>query len=1094
MIEIWLETILGIKNGHDNEIGLLGRVSAYYGTVETQGRGSLHLHMLIWVHGAWGLDQFLANVSDLNQNSDFKHDMINYLSTIIKEQFPDDGKMPDFVDVADTSICSQRPPNTANEDEVKSDLEKLVKVCNLHKHTPTCYKYGHETCRFDFERPSVEEAKIENGVVYLQRKPGNGYVNNYNDIMMGTLRCNHDIKFIVNGLDGKGLAFYITSYITKKALTTHNAFPLMLAACQDIEKNIHPCQKNPLYSDAQQRSRDLVIKCLNKLTTHSERSGPEIASKLLGKPNHYKSHTFVKLYLRQFINAYPKELTSTSTLSTSSPLTSSSSSSSSSSFTPTSHSSTSSSSHSAPSAASNSSSSTSQSSSCPPISSSDSPLASAHPLDSDEHSFDIIQTPKGLALTNQAIDYTSLVCLEKHRPCLYDYISQYYKFLIPKTKGKRRHSSADLNFDEFHPQHKTHSLRKRHPHQYVVPVIIGPTFPQKEKDPEKYAMLFLFLFKPFNKVDDIKLPNQTWYEAYQTWDRTLLDHDTFVKLENFETNIQDSVQGLQQKKKEQEDRAELRREQNITETSKFICEDPFDSLFAGPDTDDNTSGPTHVGLDLPAPNLKTSLGVYALTALTTLATIGGLAAPSPPQTAPSSAVSSAESVFIWPTHPDHAFLSHPSKLTSLKDNLHTQVETLRANPNINMNTSSSTSTIPIQALTKHVIQNIIIEFTLNEKQSKAFTKVGDTLLATLSPETSPPQLIAYIGGPGGTGKSQLIKAIQHMFKTCGKMSSLKTMSFTGTASSNVNGSTMSSSLKDQRTSSNSLKINTNQLGALQSTLQNVNFIIFDEVSMLSTFNMAKLDARLKQAKQSKIPFGGIHMIFLGDFLQYPPVCGTPLYTRIQKHTSQGKHNNNHQEPHQTHLSGRSLWVLVNFAIFLDQQMRQDDEDYLSTLTFLRHTNTTGLDTHYTRLISRVLGPKNTTLSIADFWHAPLLTARNVVRSAVNFAKTKALAKSLHIKQIVILAGDRVTKGADALSPKTKLDYLNLLDNDTGDLIGMLTLVPNMPLILKKNIGTEIGLCNGTHCRLSRVILHPDETPFDMRSDIAAPHFLRNTPC
>ena len=144
--------------------------------------------------------------------------------------------------------------------------------------------------------------------------------------MMGTLRCNHDIQFIVNGQDGKGLAFYITSYITKKALTTHNAFPLMLAACQDIENNIHPCRKNPLYSDAQQRSRDLVSKCLNKLTTQSERSGPEIASKLLGKPNHYKSHTFVKLYLRQFINAYPKELTPTSTCSTSSPLISSSSS------------------------------------------------------------------------------------------------------------------------------------------------------------------------------------------------------------------------------------------------------------------------------------------------------------------------------------------------------------------------------------------------------------------------------------------------------------------------------------------------------------------------------------------------------------------------------------------------------------------------------------------------------------------------------------------------------------------------------------------------------------------------------------------------
>jgi hypothetical protein len=98
-----------------------------------------------------------------------------------------------------------------------------------------------------------------------------------------------------------------------------------------------------------------------------------------------------------------------------------------------------------------------------------------------------------------------------------------------------------------------------------------------------------------------------------------------------------------------------------------------------------------------------------------------------------------------------------------------------------------------------------------------------------------------------------------------------------------------------------------------------------------------------------------------------------------------------------------------------------------------------------------------------------------------------------MKQIVILAGDRVSKSATPLTPQMRLACLKLLDNDTGDLIGMLTLVPNMPLILKKNIGTEIGLCNGTHCRLSRVIIHPDECPFDIRSEHAAPHFLRKYP-
>ena len=37
-------------------IGILGHVSAYFGTVESQGRGTLHLHPLLWLDGAPSAD------------------------------------------------------------------------------------------------------------------------------------------------------------------------------------------------------------------------------------------------------------------------------------------------------------------------------------------------------------------------------------------------------------------------------------------------------------------------------------------------------------------------------------------------------------------------------------------------------------------------------------------------------------------------------------------------------------------------------------------------------------------------------------------------------------------------------------------------------------------------------------------------------------------------------------------------------------------------------------------------------------------------------------------------------------------------------
>ena len=58
-IMVWavLGSLLGItgfnKHGHiKREKGILGTIQGYIGTVEAQGRGSLHLHMLLWLKGA----------------------------------------------------------------------------------------------------------------------------------------------------------------------------------------------------------------------------------------------------------------------------------------------------------------------------------------------------------------------------------------------------------------------------------------------------------------------------------------------------------------------------------------------------------------------------------------------------------------------------------------------------------------------------------------------------------------------------------------------------------------------------------------------------------------------------------------------------------------------------------------------------------------------------------------------------------------------------------------------------------------------------------------------------------------------------------
>jgi hypothetical protein len=63
------------------EKGLLGPIKAYFGTVENQGRGSLHLHILMWLDH----DLTPAQLKESVQNEEFRNGLLSYLEDIIKQ-------------------------------------------------------------------------------------------------------------------------------------------------------------------------------------------------------------------------------------------------------------------------------------------------------------------------------------------------------------------------------------------------------------------------------------------------------------------------------------------------------------------------------------------------------------------------------------------------------------------------------------------------------------------------------------------------------------------------------------------------------------------------------------------------------------------------------------------------------------------------------------------------------------------------------------------------------------------------------------------------------------------------------------------------
>jgi hypothetical protein len=56
-------------------------------------------------------------------------------------------------------------------------------------------------------------------------------------------------------------------------------------------------------------------------------------------------------------------------------------------------------------------------------------------------------------------------------------------------------------------------------------------------------------------------------------------------------------------------------------------------------------------------------------------------------------------------------------------------------------------------------------------------------------------------------------------------------------------------------------------------------MIIDEISMVDCNMLATMHLKLQKLKSNILPFGWINIMFMGDFLQFPPITNTLLYSK-----------------------------------------------------------------------------------------------------------------------------------------------------------------------------------------------------------------------
>ena len=310
MINTLLEVVFGIKktsSGLQRSPGIFGSVRAYIGSVEAQGRGTLHLHMLVWL-----MDAPTGSVMrEALMEETFQQRIRSFIEATIHADI-DENNLAEILQLPKlTAVSYSRPisPITQREDSILQ-VKGLARTVQLHTcHLSTCLRIvnGRRECKRKAPFSLSPQAWVNsNGEWGPKRLCSN--LNNWNPWLLRCLRSNHDVKLIMNGTETCVLVLYTTNYACKKQSRSSNTTALLadkLAVASGLAATCDNVDQDTLLT----ANKRLLQRCAHSLLTQREFSGPEIMSYLMGWGDRFESHVYVCFYvdaaMRALKHAFP---------------------------------------------------------------------------------------------------------------------------------------------------------------------------------------------------------------------------------------------------------------------------------------------------------------------------------------------------------------------------------------------------------------------------------------------------------------------------------------------------------------------------------------------------------------------------------------------------------------------------------------------------------------------------------------------------------------------------------------------------------------------------------------------------------------------
>jgi ATP-dependent exoDNAse (exonuclease V) alpha subunit len=197
---------------------------------------------------------------------------------------------------------------------------------------------------------------------------------------------------------------------------------------------------------------------------------------------------------------------------------------------------------------------------------------------------------------------------------------------------------------------------------------------------------------------------------------------------------------------------------------------------------------------------------------------------------------------------------------------------------------------------------------------------------------------AFLTGAAGAGKTHTLNEFIKIAKSQGKK--VAVTATTGIAATHLGGNTIHAwsgiGVLDHLPRHFFDKLSKSR----REQITKANVLIIDEISMLHDYRLDLIEEICRVVRENDAPFGGLQVIFSGDFFQLPPVT-----RKDERRNYDGIDEVFDENTPQTEFAYNSrAWQKAEPAIlYLNSQHRQNDDDFLDILNKIRQNKITRSD-------------------------------------------------------------------------------------------------------------------------------------------------------